>query len=44
MKIVPKSASELKLILLPPKELQSVTCEDIENFYKRLTNILIKED
>lgn len=39
-----KSMKELKLILLPPKEPEVVTEDDVKCFYKRLANILISEN
>jgi len=35
---------DLKLILLPPKHQEEVTQEDVKNFYKNLTSILMSEN
>lgn len=39
-----RSMKRLKLILLPPKEQEDVTEDDVKCFYKRLANILISND
>lgn len=39
-----KPTSDLKLILLPPKHQEEVTQEDVKNFYKNLTSILMSEN
>jgi len=39
-----KARSPITLVLLPPKEEKEVAQEDIAQFYKKLTNILISKD
>lgn len=39
----PKPTTDLKLVLIPPEETE-VTPEDVKNFYKNLTNILMNEN
>lgn len=34
----------LKLKLLPPKQQEEITKEDVKNFYKNLTSILMSEN
>ena len=38
-----KPNDRLKLIILPPKKQEEITPEDIKNFYKNLTSVLISE-
>ena len=45
LKIVNKKPTDkLTLILLPPKQQEEVTQEDVKNFYKNLTSILMSEN
>lgn len=39
-----KPMTDLKLVLLPPEENEEVTQEDVKNFYRNLTNILMSEN
>lgn len=39
----PKPTTDLKLVLISPEETE-VTPEDVKNFYKNLTNILMNEN
>lgn len=40
----PKPTDKIELILLPPKQKEEVTEDDVKNFYKNLTAILLSED
>ena len=39
-----KPTDSLKLVLLPPKQQEEVTQEDIKNFYINITTILMSEN
>ncbi|MBQ8460572.1 hypothetical protein IJ541_10805 [bacterium] len=45
LKVVNKKPTDkLTLILLSPKQQEKVTQEDVKNFYKNLTSILMSEN
>lgn len=39
-----KQSDKLELILLPPKEPEQVTQEDVKYFFKNLINIFLEEE
>lgn len=44
-KVVPlKPTTKLKLVLIPPKEPEPVTQEDVKYFYKKLISIFLENN